>query len=202
MLTKIFHYLSRNLFPQKVIERNVKKYLDKKTDSKKDVEKGNEILKKQYIKLPYIGQFSVNTKKKIMNLYKRFCKGDSEIRLVFSVTKVRDYFSTKDSFPKCFKSYVVYLFKCPSCRTCYVGRTHKHLDTRIQEHLGSETSSIYKHLNENKFCKEKTTKDNAFKILDNARTEYELALKESFHIKWLKPALNKQKVHEVITLLV
>ena len=104
-----------------------------------------------------------------MRLYKRFCKGDSEIRVVFSVAKVRDYFSTKDSLPECFKSYVVYLFRCPSCRTCYVGRTHKHLDTRIQEHLGGESSSIFKHLNENKLCKEKTTKDNAFKNLDSAR---------------------------------
>ena len=34
---------------------------------------------------------------------------------------------------------------------------------------------------------------NVFKILDNARTAYELALKDGLHIKWLKPALNKQK---------
>ena len=54
----------------------------------------------------------------------------------------------------------------------------------------------------NKACKSKTTRENAFKILDDARTDYELALKEGLDIKWFKPALNKQKAHEVITLSV
>ena len=57
-------------------------------------------------------------------------------------------------------------------------------------------------IKKNKACKSKTTRENAFKILDNARTGYELALKEGLHIKWLKPALNKQKVLKVITLSV
>ena len=41
----------------------------------------------------------------------------------------------------CFKSFVVYQFTCASCRTRYVGRTHKHFDTRITEHFGSDSSS-------------------------------------------------------------
>ena len=75
---------------------------------------------------------------------------------------------------------------------------------RIDEHFGSGSSSIFKHLNDSKNigCKNKTTKENSFKILDNAKTDYELALKEGFYINWLKPALNKQKIHEVITLSV
>ena len=32
-----------------------------------------------------------------------------------------------------------------------------------------------------------------FTILDYASTQYELALKEGIHIKWIKPILNKQK---------
>ena len=169
-----------------------------KKDSK---EKPSEI---RYIKLPYIGEFSGIAKNKIMKLFKQFCKNDCEIRIVFTLPKIRDYFSTKDTFPDCFKSFVVYQFTCASCRTRYVGRTHKHFDTRITEHFGSESSSIFKHLNDskNKACKSKTTRENAFKILDDARTDYELALKEGLHIKWFKPALNKQKAHEVITLSV
>ena len=53
----------------------------------------------EYFKLPFIGDFSTTTKKKVANLYKRFCKEGSEFRLVFNTTKVRDYFSTKDSLP-------------------------------------------------------------------------------------------------------
>ena len=73
---------------------------------------------------------------------------------------------------------------------------------RIDEHFGSGASSIFKHLNDPKniACKNKATKHNFFKILDNARIDYELALKEGLYINWLKPALNKQKYHEVITL--
>ena len=85
-----------------------------------------------------------------------------------------------------------------------MGRTHKHFNSRINEHFASGSSSIYKHLNDlnNSACKNKATKENSFKILDNARTDYELALKEGFYINWLKPALNKQKIHEVITLTI
>ena len=154
--------------------------------------------------MPYIGEFSDTTKRRINNLYKRFCKTDKKIQIVFSVSKIRDYFSTKDPIPECFKSFIVYQFTCANCRIRYVGRTHKHFNMRIDEHFGSGSSSIFKHLNDSKNigCKNKTTKENSFKILDNAKTDYELALKEGFYINWLKPALNKQKIHEVITLSV
>ena len=83
-----------------------------------------------------------------------------------------------------------------------MGRTHRNFNTRINEHLGLESSSIYKHLNDpnNGACKTFSTKDISFRILDNGRTDYELAVKEGIFIKWLHPALNKQKSHEVITL--
>ena len=40
------------------------------------------------------------------------------------------------------------------------------------------------------------------KILDVTRTHYELSLKKGLHIKLLKPKLNEEKKHEVISLLV
>ena len=68
-------------------------------------------------------------------------------------------------------------------------------NTRCEQHLGSDkNSSISKHLANNKECKESCNKD-SFKILDNARTRYELALKECMQIKWRKPSLNIQKKH-------
>ena len=137
-----------------------------------------------------------------MKLFKRFCKPDKRIQIVFNISKIRDYFSTKDAYPNCFESKVVYQFLCANCGIRYVGRTHNHFGTRIQEHLRSASSSIFKHLNDakNVECKSKCTGDNSFKVLDKARTDYELALKEGIFIKWSRPILNKQKVHEVITL--
>ena len=74
-----------------------------------------------------------------------------------------------------------------------MGRTHLHYNARCEQHLGNDkNSSIFKHLGNNKECKESYNKD-SFKILDNARTRYELALKEGMQIKWRKPSLNIQK---------
>ena len=195
------NYLSRNLFPNKIVEKNLKKYLDKKMLGTKNVENTQQI---HFFKLPYIGEFSNTVKNRINSLHKRFCKTDKRIQIVFSVSKIRDYFSTKDPIPECFRSFVVYQFTCANCGIRYVGRTHKHFNSRIKEHFGSGSSSIYQHLNhpKNSACKITSTIENSFKILDNARTDYELALKEGFYINWLKPALNKQKIHEVITLTI
>ena len=136
--------------------------------------------------MPYIGEKSITAKTRIMKLFKRFCKPEKGIRLVFNISKVRDYFSTKDSYPNCFKSKVVYQFTCANCGIRYVGRTHKHFDTRISEHLRDESSSIFRHLNDpkNNACKSLSNRDNAFRILDNARPDYELPLKEGIFIKW------------------
>ncbi len=193
--------MSRNLFPKRFIERNIKIYLDKKFLGKREEVNTPEI---HFFKLPYIGEFSATAKIRITKLYKRFCKTEKKIQLVFSVSKIRDYFTTKYPVPECFKSFVVYQFICANCGIRYVGRTHKHFNARIKEHFGSGSSSIFKHLNDPKniACKTETTKENYFSILDNAKTDYELALKEGLYINWLKPALNKKKVHEVITLLV
>ena len=73
-LKKLCHYLSRNLFPERFIERLIKKYLNKKW-----AENNNNASEIQYIKLPYIGEFSDIAKRKVMKLFKRFCKTDSEI---------------------------------------------------------------------------------------------------------------------------
>ena len=75
------------------------------------------------------------------------------------------------------------------------------MTTRIEGHLGSESSSIFKHLRENPECQSYDQKSQ-FKLLDYASSQYELSLKEGLHIKWLKPNLNVQKKHEVITFLV
>ena len=39
-----------------------------------------------------------------------------------------------------------------------------------------------------------------FKIIDKASTEYTLKIKEAIHINWIKPTLNKQKIHIKLTI--
>ena len=54
-ILKLCHYLSRNLFPKRFIERNIKRYLDDKHSDKQKEPSTSEL---QYIKLPYTGEFS------------------------------------------------------------------------------------------------------------------------------------------------
>ena len=89
------------MYPSNLIDREIKKYLNKKfTDN--TIENGdNKII--CYYKLPFIGSYSNNTKKKISELCKRFCK-QTNIKVVFSPFKICDLFSAKDSLPNALKS--------------------------------------------------------------------------------------------------
>ena len=136
-----------------------------------------------------------------MKMLKQFCKLDQTIRHIFTTNKIKNYFSTKDTLPKCFKSHVVYKYNCAGCNSGYVGRTYQHLTTRIEYHLSNDKSSIFKHMHKSLQCKPDNF-SNCFKVLDNGKSQYELAVKEGLHINWVKPDLNKQKKHEIIILLV
>ena len=199
--------LLRNLYPKRFIDKCIKTFLNKKLENKKQTNinnnnDDNNDVQTRYITLPYIGDYSKVTKNKIKNLVKTLSNGKINIKLVFTTCKIKSYFSNKDQLPKCFKSNVVYLFNCARCKSCYVGRTHIHFNTRLNQHLGSDKkSSVHKHLNNNNECKKVCDAD-SFKVLDNAKSSYELALKEGMHIKWLNPVLNVQKKHEILKLRV
>ena len=72
-----------------------------------------ESSKKRFYKLPYIGNFSIQTKKKLNK--PKYCKPNTNIELVFSSYKISSLFSMKDRVPFDLRSYVVYKFVCGSC---------------------------------------------------------------------------------------
>ena len=144
----------------------------------------------RYLKLPFIGMYSKVTQNKIEKFCQRFCK-NTEVKLVFT-------FSYKDSYPSVLSSKVAYKFVCASCNASYVGQAQRHLTTRIDEHFGKDKKShIYQHLMSSADCLNACSRD-CFSILDTARTKYQLRIKESLFISWLKPTLNKQKSHQYI----
>ena len=143
--------------------------------------------------------FSHVTRKKLRHICERFCK-DINIKIAFSPLKLSSFFSCKDTLPKSLQSYVVYQFTCAGCKACYVGETKRHLNTRIEEHLGKDKKShIYSHLQENPQCQEKVNSD-CFEIIDCASSYFRLQIKEAMHINWKKPELNKQVKHVGITI--
>ena len=128
-----------------------------------------------------------------------YCKSLS-IKIILTPFKVADTFNVKDPIPMSLKSFVVYKFVCPGCNACYIGETTRHLSTRIQEHLEKDKKShIFAHLVHNEICKALST-ENCFEIIVSATTSFRLKLKETMHIIWKMPSLNKQQKHVSISI--
>ncbi|CAF0823921.1 unnamed protein product [Brachionus calyciflorus] len=100
------------------------------------------------------------------------------------------------------KSLVVYKINCADCRASYIGKTKRHLITRVEEHKTTENtkknannkfkddheSAVYGHMSESGH----QVDFNNVEILDSPSSDYKLKLKEAFYIKKYKPTLNVQ----------
>ena len=65
-IIELKHILGRNMFPPKLIDNTIKNYLDKTKESK--IEQNTKLTKQSYFKLPYIGDYSMETNKNISEL--------------------------------------------------------------------------------------------------------------------------------------
>ena len=190
----------KNMYPSYLIDKQIKRFSHHKffTNNSNSVKQTKTTL---YYKLPYIGSFCNNTKKKIKELCKTFCKS-SNIKIVFSPFKTGDLFSSNDCLPIDLKSFVVYKFVCTAYNSCYIGENKRHFPARVNEHLVTDKKShIFKYLLEDPACK-KVCDENCFTIIDFAFSSFRLKLKEALDITLLKPNLNKQKEHVNITISV
>ena len=199
-IIELKNFLSKNAYPPEITDKCIFNYLNKQTSPVKDNQSENNQTKDHYFKLPYIGQFSKITQRKISKLVNQYCNGIN-IKLVFTNYKISNFFNVKDLIPKELHSRVVYKFVCASCSACYVGETSRHLTTRVNEHLRDKASHIFQHLQASTQCRDVCNED-CFEIIDTAISKYQLKLKEAMHIKWVRPSLNQQVYHANITLKV
>ena len=156
--------------------------------------------KKLILSLEYLGKHSLELKKRLeraINEQIPFCK----INVVFSSNnKLRFFFSFKVKIPKNLKSLVLYKFKCSDCNITYIGKTCRHYQVRISEHLGISkvTNRTLKYSNKTStavrdhthFCNHNSTVD-CFNIIGSAKNDYHLKIKESLNILREMPQLNK-----------
>ena len=106
-----------------------------------------------YFKLPYIGNLSHHIKNKLSKLSKESCKENVNIKLVFTSSKIKNYFSYKDPIPGDLKFFLVCKFTSASCSSSYIGKTCRHFKTRIEEHIKKDNKShIFKHLHTTATC--------------------------------------------------
>ena len=201
-ISELKHILTRNRFPPKLIDFEIKRYLDTKFVQQNVQQNAEENSRKvSFYKLPYIQDTSERAKKQLKHIQRTFCK-DIDINISFSTFKIGSVFSAKDKLNKALKSCVVYRYICPGCNARYVGETTRHFATRTREHLYDDKSShIFKHLNTSPGCR--SLNDNTcFEIIDSARSEFSLKLKEAMYINWERPSLNKQQKHVTVSISV
>ena len=185
--------LQKNSFPMVLVKKVMSGYGNNTTPPRDSVE-GDEV-ECRYFKLPYIGQYSTTMKQKLKKLITLYCE-KVDARLIFTSSKVGQYFSNKDKIPQGLQSFVVYHFTCSCCGASYIGETTRHLPTRINEHLKTDTtSSVYQHLHGNsrqsRRCRRSCNAD-CFVILDKAATSHQLKIKEGMYIAKHSPVLNRQ----------
>ena len=77
--------LQKNEFPLKLIDKSISKYLSNNVFKQKENEQMPllESSKRRFYKLSYIGNFSIQTKKKLNNIVLKYCKPNTNIELVF-----------------------------------------------------------------------------------------------------------------------
>ena len=150
-------------------------------------------------KLPYAGSFSIEAERRLRKVVKRFCN-DLDIKLAFPSFKIRNIFSVKDPVPSDPRSRVEYKFTCAGCNACYVGETFGHISTRIQEYQGRDRPSyIFQHLQHSEE-RRRVCFESCFSILDIASNRFQLFPKETAHIRWKNPNLNREQKHAELTL--
>ena len=140
----------QNGYPEDWFYSCVKKFLSKKHGQVEDRRIVQDKVETLFF-IPYIGLPSVIFGRKLRDIFRRYYAID--IRIVFTSFKVRNYFSLKCRTPLPLLANVVYKFKC-SCDTnkIYIGKTMRHLATRVREH-GNSPSAINQHLTSCETCK-------------------------------------------------
>ena len=94
--------------------------------------------------------------------------------------------SLKTPVEKAWRSGVVYKLSCPRCRSCYVGQTIRHLQTRFKEHL-TPSAPVSKHL---KICKTTISCEDTEILAATQRGQAFLMTLESIWIRELAPSIN------------
>ena len=134
--------------------------------------------------LPYVGGASDRLQVRLSRLCKRY---NLRTRLVFTPFKISRYFSLKTRLPDSLRSNVVYKFHCSEDpKHSYIGKTKRHLITRVREHGSSTQSAVFSH-RLNCSCSNDLS---SYTVLRSCHTEYDLSISEALFIKSERPNLN------------
>ena len=121
--------------------------------------------------------------------YRLFHRDFSPINGAFCILLV--HLTPVSPTPQPLLANVVYKFKClRDANNIYIGKTIRHLATRVKEY-GTSPSAVSYHLSSCETCKSNFSCNN-FSIIDSGKNDYEITIKEALHINFKKPAINRQ----------
>ncbi|EZA55468.1 hypothetical protein X777_04749, partial [Ooceraea biroi] len=116
--------------------------------------------------------------------------------VVYGIHKKLDYVIKrgKDCLKNALKKCVVYKIDCENCNVCYIGKTKRHIETRVKEHR----QDIKKHDNNNsvvsrhRICNNHNFDCNNVKILHQEDHRRKREIAEMCYIKQSDSAINLQ----------
>ena len=194
-IVKAKKILQDNQYPPSFFDPIIKQTLHSIFETKEksdgeDTEKEEEEDRKMLF-VQYRGKVSENYEKSLKKI-------GAPCKVIFTIRKLKTVLPTlKSEIPKVLKSGVVYNITCSRCKSCYVGQTARHLQTRIKEH--SRQSSILG--NHFKQCNSVLTMDDV-SILATAKTIHKLLVLEALFINDAKPLLNTKDEYRSHTLVI
>ena len=108
--------------------------------------------------------------------------------MIFKTRKLEScLLSLKSAFSNDLKSRVVYKMSCSGCFSTYVGKTVRHLTTRVEEHKKAD-SPVGLHLQQCQLVG--NSADLNWEIIDRSNNQTKLLTLEVIHIRKDKPGLN------------
>ena len=118
-----------------------------------------------------------------------------DISCVYTSCKVGSYFSLKCQTPAALVSNVVYKFTClRDANLFYIGKTKRHFDTRVAEHLSptsEKPTAVSDHVRSCGDCQRGHLKE-SIKIIKKCSSDFECQIHEALLIQKLNPKLNVQ----------
>ena len=218
-LNKITDILKKNVFPERLVERTIKNFMDV---AEKPPKLGPAPCPFP-IKLQFVGNSSYTLEKEIKQAAAK-CYYSARPRVILSSSPILRH-TQKDHIPDMNKSKVVYRFKC-YCENSYVGQTSRRLIERVKEHVpkcvkehirnpatnykdtvklkrAAKKSAIAEHLLTNEDCgRQYEEHEQSFSILYKCHMELELKVLEAVVISALEPSLCKQTEFDITTNLI
>ena len=194
--------LQNNQYPPSFFEPIINKTLSKLVSPQKkqdDKENENEV-KPSMVFLNYRGKCSEDYAR---DLY-RICNDPNEIlrpsvRVIFTIKRVKSVLPPlKEPVPKMLRSGTVYQITCSRCKTCYVGQTARHLQTRFREHQNN-AGPIKSH---GLKCSKTFSEDDVTILDSTSKSEQYLLTLEAIHIRSIKPEINTKEEFKSRTLII